>query len=112
MRITRESLLAKLEKLDRRLVSIWLEDNLELHDDEIWELFVVLLESRVELLKACRDAGLRLSDDEYLPGWLQRLVDSRGDIRIRELKLLQHEMQQKRIKAYKSVAKRDPEVET
>jgi hypothetical protein len=111
MKITAQTLMAKLEQLDKRLVDIWLEDNLELHDDEIWELFVLLLESRVELLKSCKDAGLQLSQEQCLPGWLQRLVDSRGEMRVRELKLVQSEMKQKTIKSYKTTARADKEAD-
>jgi len=106
MRITKEKLILKLKALDERLLQIWIDDNLDLHDDERWEIFVVLLETRVELLTTCRDAGLNLGADVCMPPWLEKLTSSRRETRLRDLKLLYDEIRQKKnIKTYENVAR-------
>lgn len=105
MRITKDKLLEKLKTLDERLLSIWIDDNLELHDDERWEIFVVLLETRVELLTTCRDAGVILSPNVCMPAWLEKLTSSAKETRLRDLRLLYDEVRQrKNIQVFERVA--------
>jgi hypothetical protein len=106
MKITREKLFQKLKALDERLLQIWIDDNIELNDDERWEIFVMLLEARVNLLTTCRDAGVKLSPELCMPRWLETLTSSRKELRLRDLRLLYEELRQKKtIKAYEDVAK-------
>jgi hypothetical protein len=86
VRISKEDLLKKLEQLDHRLMHLWLNENSDLNDDEIWDIFVVLLESRVELLNICIKAGVPMSREACLPEWLEKLTNSRKEIRLHELK--------------------------
>jgi hypothetical protein len=103
MRIKVSKLLEKLHQLDDRLLAIWTDENDGLADDERWDIFVVLLESRVELLKVCRDAGVELSEAMCLPDWLKRLTDRQRTIRLREVRLLAEQMKvQRAVRSYKS----------
>ncbi len=115
MKISKEKLIEKLKVLDQRLLQIWIDDQLDLHDDERWEIFVVLLETRVELLTTCRDAGVALGPEVCMPPWLDKLTSSRRETRLRDLKLLYDEIRQKKnIKAYEEVAQmsqRDQEID-
>ncbi len=97
MRISKSDLLRKLDQLDQRLMNLWLNENTDLNDDEIWDIFVVLLESRVELLNVCIKAGIQLSRETCLPEWLDKLTNTRKEIRLHELK----KMAQKRSKGDK-----------
>ena len=96
MKTSRELLIQKLHRLDERLVNIWLTDDPDISDEDIWEIFVVLLESRVELLKTCRDAGLKLSREVCLPDWLDRLVSKKQELKLREIRLLALELKNKK----------------
>jgi len=101
MKITKEDLLEKLEQLDERLVTIWLNEDNAVTDEEMWDIFVILLETRIELLKSCKDAGIKLSQDVCLPPWLDRLVNRRQEIRLRDLRTVSRELEQRRkIRAY------------
>ncbi len=101
MKISKEQLLQKLKLLDQRIMGLWLAEDLDLNDDEIWELFVVLLESRVELLKACRDGGMELSAEICLPQWLAKLTNAQKETRLRELKKLsEKQAKRKQYQAY------------
>ena len=103
MKISKQKLLEKLLQIDERLVNIWIQDDLELADEEIWDLFVVLLETRVELLKTCRQAGIPVSQEMALPEWLETLVTSRNEIRLREIKQLARDLKRRRqVLSYKS----------
>lgn len=103
-RISQRQLLDRLEDLDRKLVDIWLEDRADTNSDELWDLFVFLLESRVQLLATCRDAGLVLAPERVLPAWLTRLCDSRREVRVRELRMLSGG-QKKKMKIYEKLAR-------
>ena len=92
MAINKDNLIKNLESLDRKLLGIWIEDELDLDDDSRWELFVILLESRVELLKTMKDSGLQMSNDICLPDWLVRLANNRKDVRLRELKQIRENL--------------------
>ncbi len=106
MKITRPKLMEKLKTLDERLLQIWIDDNIELHDDERWEIFVVLLETRVELLATCRDAGIVLSSEMCLPPWLEKLTSTARETRLRDLRLLYDEIRQKKnIQLFERVSK-------
>jgi hypothetical protein len=96
--------------MDQRLVNLWLEDEGILTDDEKWELFAVLLESRVSLIQTCRDAGVLLTREQILPGWLLRLTDRQKEVRLRELKYLSEELKTRKIhQAYERIA--EPELD-
>lgn len=92
MPINKNHLIQNLENLDRKLLSVWIEEDLDLDDDSRWELFVILLESRVELLKTMKDAGLQLTNDICLPQWLIRMANNRKDVRLRELKQIRENL--------------------
>ncbi|MBS1983863.1 MAG: hypothetical protein JST16_06800 [Bdellovibrionales bacterium] len=103
-------LLAKLEHLDARLLNVWLQDEPVLTDEERWDIFATLLESRVGLLKTCRDAGVALTDEMCVPRWLERLSSSRLAIRRREIRHLEEERQlRKKVGVYETVAALQPE---
>jgi hypothetical protein len=86
-------------------MGLWLAEDLDLNDDEIWELFVVLLESRVELLKACKDGGMELSPEVCLPQWLAKLTNSQKETRLRELKKLSEKQRNMpKYRAYETTA--------
>lgn len=105
MKITKEKLIGKLKALDERLLQIWVDDNVELNDEERWEIFIILLESRVNLLTALRDAKVSLSPELCMPRWLETLTSSRKELRLRDLRLLYEELRQKKsVKAYEDVA--------
>jgi len=104
MNIGQKKLIDKLFQIDERLVNIWLQDDLGLSDEEIWDLFVVLLETRVELLRTCKESGVKMTQEMYLPEWLEKLVVSRREIRLREIKLLAKDLKRRRqVLAYRSV---------
>ncbi len=106
MKIKAKDLLAKLELLDQRILGLWVDEKVDMDDDERWEIFGLLLESRVELLKSCTNAGIRLPQTHYLPDWLQKLSGRRKEIRLRELKRLHEQLQNsKNIKSYETMAR-------
>jgi hypothetical protein len=101
MKITRQGLLDKLNQIDQRLLDIWLVEKPELGEEETWELFLVLLETRVEILKSCRDAGLKISPEDCTPAWLDKLVTNRQELKLREIRKMAFEMQRaKKISTY------------
>lgn len=110
-RIDTAKLIEKLESLDDRLLNVWLQDHPPLSDDERWDIFVTLLETRVSLLKVCRDAGLALGSEQIVPPWLERLTTSRVAIQRREIRRLDEERKlRQRLGVYETVAKpRQPE---
>ena len=104
--VGKDNLMRKLRTLDEKLLQIWVDEELGLEDDERWELFVLLLESRVKLLITCRDAGMVLSPEDCMPSWLEKLTSNRKELRLRDLKLLYDEMKQRRnIKTFEEVAR-------
>ena len=106
MKITAKQLLDKLELLDQRILGLWIDEQMEMDDEERWELFALLLESRVELLKSCTEAGLRLPQDRYLPSWLKSMSSQQKEIRLRDLKRLHEQLQNsKNIRTYESIAR-------
>ncbi len=103
--VIQPKLLKKLENLDDRLLNVWLQDEPPLTDEERWDIFVTLLETRVGLLKTCRDAGIALTDDLCVPRWLERLANSRFSVRRREIRLMEEERQlRKKVGVYANVA--------
>jgi hypothetical protein len=109
--LLKERLLSKLDWMDDRLVNIWLEDESSLSDDDKWEIFAVLLESRVALVKTCQDAGLALKADQVLPPWLERLTDRQKEVRLRELKLLSEQLKTRKIhQAYERIAESESDL--
>lgn len=88
VRVTHRDLLKKLEALDERLLNIWLQEDSTVSDEEVWEMFVILLETRVEILKTCQAAGIKLNPDVCLPAWLERLANRKMDLRLREIKVM------------------------
>jgi hypothetical protein len=105
VKLTHAELVSKLKSLDEKLVNIWLTEENKLSDEEIWEIFVVLLESRVEILKTCRDAGVKLTGQMCLPPWLEKIVARKKELRLRDIKLLAEDMRkQKNLSSYQSQA--------
>jgi hypothetical protein len=103
VRMTHHELLGKLKALDEKLVNIWLTEENKLSDEEIWEIFVVLLESRVEILKTCRDAGIRLTNELCMPTWLERIVTRKKELRLRDIKILADELRrQQRVSSFEA----------
>lgn len=90
MKISKKDLLKKIEQLDLKLMNLWIGENSDLNDDDIWEIFVVLLESRVELLNVCLDAKVPLTPEICMPEWLEKLTNSRKEVRLHELKKIAH----------------------
>ena len=90
------SLLDKLQALDEDILKLWISDSEELDEDDRWEIFVVLLETRVALLKTCKDAKVKLDAEMAWPSWLERLTNSRKELRLRELKKLFDDLQKQR----------------
>lgn len=106
-----KSLLDKLQALDEDILKLWISESSELDEDDRWEIFVVLLETRVALLKTCKDAGVRLEADIAWPEWLDSLTNTRKELRLRELKKLFEDLQKQRyIKKYEArMSEADPE---
>jgi hypothetical protein len=105
MKITKEDLLKKIDQIDQKLMNLWLNENSDINDDDIWEMFVILLESRVELLGICLHAGVPLTRQICLPDWLERLTDARKEMRLRELKKLANKKSQgEKYRLYENVA--------
>lgn len=101
--IVPRSLLEKLQALDEDILKLWISDAAELDEDDRWEIFVVLLETRVALLKTCHDVGIKLTIDLAWPSWLDRLTNSRKEVRLRELKKLFDDLQKQRyLKRYEA----------
>jgi hypothetical protein len=86
VKISKKELLQKIEQLDQKLMNLWLNDNVDMNDDDIWEVFVVLLETRVELLNVCIQAKVPLTPEICMPEWLEKLTNSRKEVRLHELK--------------------------
>lgn len=104
-KISSAELIQKLENVDDRLLNLWLRDDVNLDDEERWDIFVTLLETRVSLLKTCLDAGIPMKPEQCVPAWLERLTSSRLEIRRRELRLFEEERQmKKRLALYESVS--------
>lgn|GEM_PF-1255657 len=113
MRISKKDLLKKIEQLDQRLMGLWLSEHADMNDDEIWEIFVVLLESRVELLNVCIQAKVPLSPEICMPEWLEKLTNSRKEVRLHELKkVTQKTGKGDKYRLYESMAKVLGEPET
>ena len=111
MKIRSQDLIQKVEELDGRILGIWLDEEHESRtDEEKWALFVDLLETRVEMLKVLRDAGVPLSDELCLPRWLQNLTDSRFEVRRRELRRFEEERRNRKVTGmYEKVGAWKPE---
>lgn len=106
MKISKKDLLKKIEQLDLRLMNLWLSESADLNDDDIWEIFVVLLESRVELLNVCIEAKVPLTPEICMPEWLEKLTSSRKEIRLHELKkMAQKRGKSEQYRLYESMAK-------
>ncbi len=97
LRVTHKDLIKKLEALDERLLNIWLQEDPAVSDEEVWEMFVVLLETRVEILKTCKAAGVTLNPDICLPTWLERLANRKMDLRLREIKVMAENFKKRKI---------------
>jgi hypothetical protein len=105
MKISKQDLLKKIEQLDQKIMGLWLNDNCDFNDDDIWEMFVVLLETRVEILNVCAQAQVPLTKEICLPEWLAKLTNVRKEIRLHELKkLATKKSQAEKYKLYESIA--------
>lgn len=101
MRITPAHLKEKLTQLDERMLNLWLIEDNSMDEDEIWEIFVVLLETRVEIIRCCQSAGIQLSQEDCVPAWLESLLENRKEIRLREIRKMSFELKiRKKIAAY------------
>ncbi|NCN27879.1 hypothetical protein GW915_09915 [bacterium] len=96
MKISKTHLLEKLDQVDVDLLQLWVEDEGEVSDEQKWEIFVELLERRVTVLQTCRNANIKLSQEQCLPRWLARLTQSRKELRLREVKILYDELKRRR----------------
>ena len=105
MKIRQSTLIAKLAQLDERLLNLWVDENPQLNDDDRWEIFALLLETRVEILKVLRDAGVRMSSEMCMPPWLERLTSRKREVRLRELKTLADEKKKRaKVAVYQGMA--------
>ncbi len=106
MKIDKEHLLKKLSDIDQKLMGLWINEDEDLSDDDRWEIFVVLLETRVEILNLCQEAGIRLTAEQCVPAWLERMTSHRKEIRLRELRLLGENLRKnkKKYEAYEKVS--------
>jgi len=106
MKLSTKRLLEKLDQIDSDLLQLWVQDDGEITEEQKWEIFVNLLERRVDVLQTCKNANLNLSKEQYLPKWLERLTQSRQELRLREIKMLYDEMnRQRKIAKYKKVGR-------
>jgi hypothetical protein len=100
-----EKLLAKLNILDDRILNIWLDEKSHLNDDEKWDIFATLLESRVSLLKLLRESGVRLGAEVCVPGWLERLSSSRLEVKKRDIRKMEMERRsRKNVATYQAIS--------
>lgn len=104
MRITKAGLKQKLRQVDDKIMGLWVHESTRISDDDIWEEFVELLEARVELLDICVQAKVPLTREEALPQWLEKLSNSRKQIRLGELKKLHRKIHNgKKYKQYEDI---------
>ena len=96
IRITRSGLREKLRLLDTQLKAIWLSAEPQ-DEDDVWDSFVTLLESRVELLRLCMDVKVELDEADYLPEWLERMAVRMRQRRETELGLSEDRAQMKKM---------------
>jgi hypothetical protein len=106
MKIGKNHLVMKLADLDHKLMNLWINEDTEISDDERWEIFVVLLETRVEILNCFRDAGIPLTQEQCVPQWLERMTSHRKEIRLRELRQLDDKLRRdkKKFETYENVS--------
>jgi len=112
MKVDKNHLLLKLADLDQKLMNLWINEDEEITDDDRWEIFVVLLESRVELLNLCKDAGIRLTEDQCVPKWLEKMTSHRKEIRLRELRVMGDKLKRdkKKYETYENLSDLEPKV--
>ena len=108
MKIRKETLIQKLGQLDDRLLNLWVDENPELSDDDRWEIFALLLETRVEILRALKDAGIKLTSEICLPPWLDRLTSRKREVRLRELRAMAEEKKTRaKLAVYQGIAENE-----
>jgi hypothetical protein len=100
-------ILGKLLDLDKRIRAFWVDSSeSSLAEEDKWDLFLGMLNSRINLLQLCKDVGIELEAHESMPAWLSALVENRVLQRKAEMGISEN---QKRIinssKAYRKVSK-------
>lgn len=75
-----------LKKLDEKILSMWIEADGRL-DHEATDLFLALLEKRVQLLKTLRLAGEKLHPSICVPPWLEKFTRGTQTFSLRDLKI-------------------------
>lgn len=106
MKTTPDKLLEKLDEIDHALLELWVQDEGEISDEQKWEIFARLLEQRVDILKTCIESKIEVSKQQCFPVWLERLTQSRKELRLREIKILYDELKrQRQISKYRKVGR-------
>ncbi len=106
MKIDKNHLLIKLADIDHKLMNLWINEDVEINDDDRWEIFVVLLETRVEILSVFKDAGIALTAEQCVPQWLEKMTNHRKEFRLRELRQMGERLRRnkKKYEAYEDVS--------
>lgn len=77
--------LRHLKKLDEKILRLWIESDGKLSQDSS-DLFLALLERRVQLLKSLRESGEKLHPDVCVPAWLEKFTRGTQHLSLRDLK--------------------------
>ncbi len=101
----------KLREIDLRLKTLWIDDESSADHAEAeetkWEQFVSLLLERVEVIKLYASCGKFLESETVAPAWIDHLLETRKEVRIRQLGIKENSKQiQKGSKKYKKAAER------
>ena len=78
--------LRHLKKLDEKILRLWIESDAKLTADAS-DLFLALLEKRVQLLKVLRESGEKLHPEVCVPHWLEKFSRGQQSFSLRDLKL-------------------------
>ncbi len=106
MKLSSSKLINKLEEIDHALLELWIRDEGDIGDEQKWEIFAGLLEQRVKILKTCLEAKIEISKSQCFPAWLERLTQSRKELRLREIKILYDELKrQKQVSKYRKAGR-------
>jgi hypothetical protein len=77
--------LRHLKKLDEKILQLWIEGNGKLTEGAS-DLFLALLEKRVDLLKILRASGEQLHPETCVPPWLEKFTRQTQVFSVRDLK--------------------------
>lgn len=78
--------LRHLKKLDEKILQLWVDGEGKLNENSS-NLFLVLLEKRVDLLKILRAAGVHLDPETCVPSWLEKFTRNAQCFTVRDLKV-------------------------